>query len=202
MYQQADADNGTIMQGRRPCEYILEDLDNSGTITSDKDRQILGNSKENFRWSFTNTFRYKGFSLMAHLYSIWGGNGWYLSNSNYPGGDYRNRADINHPVYDYWTPRNTDAFYQRTDYGRTGAVTGVKLIDRSFIKLQKVSLTYDVSRWTKSWGINDLTVGVSIDNVLTYAPHWMGLDPETNQGITDSAVPSLRTYNFSATINF
>ncbi|MDR1454388.1 MAG: TonB-dependent receptor, partial [Tannerella sp.] len=202
MYQQADADNGTIMQGWRPGEYILEDLDNSGTITSDKDRQLLGNRKENFRWSFTNTFRYKSFALMAHLYSIWGGNGWYLSDSNYPNNNYANRADINHPVYDYWTPRNTGAFFQRTDYGRRGAVTARKMIDRSFIKLQKVSLTYDVSRWTKSWGINDLTLGVSADNVLTYAPYWIGLDPETNQGVTDGGVPSLRTYNFSATINF
>jgi TonB-linked SusC/RagA family outer membrane protein len=202
MYQQADVDNGTIMNGWRPGEYILEDLDGDGKITSDKDRQILGNRKENFRWSLTNTLRYKGFALMAYLYSIWGGNGWYLSNTNYPNNGYAGRADINHPIFDYWTPRNTDAFFQRTDYGRKGAVGGYKLIDRSFIKLQKVSLTYDVGQWVKPWGINDLTIGLSADNLFTYAPYWIGLDPETEQGMTDTAVPSIRTYNFSVTINF
>jgi TonB-linked SusC/RagA family outer membrane protein len=202
MYQQADVDNGTIMNGWRPGEYILEDLDNSGTITSDKDRQILGSRKENFRWSFTNTFGYKGFTLMAHLYSIWGGHGWFLSNNNFPSNNYAARSDINHPVFDYWTPRNTGAFFQRPDYGRRGAVTGKKLIDRSFIKLQKISLTYDIGQWVKPWGMNGLTVGASADNVFTYAPYWIGLDPETNQGITDNAIPSLRTYNFSVTINF
>jgi TonB-linked SusC/RagA family outer membrane protein len=202
MYQQADVDNGTIMNGWRPGEYILEDLDNSGTITSDKDRQILGSRKENFRWSLTNTFRYKGFALMAHLYSIWGGRGWYLSDSNYPNNNENAQSAINHPVFDYWTPRNTGAFFQRPDYGRTGAVTGKKLIDRSFIKLQKISLTYDIGQWVRPWGINDLTVGLSADNVFTYAPYWIGLDPETNQGMTGGAVPSLRTYNFSVTLNF
>jgi TonB-linked SusC/RagA family outer membrane protein len=202
MYQQANVDNGDIMQGWRPGEYILEDVDGSGTITSDKDRQILGNQKENFRWSFTNTFRYKGFSLMVYLYSIWGGNGWYLSNSNYPNNGYAARGDLNHPVYDYWTPRNTGAFYQRPDYGRTGAVAGHKLIDRSFIKLQKISLTYDIGQWIKPWGINDLIVGVNADNLFTFAPQWIGLDPETNQGIVDVAIPSIRTYNFSISINF
>jgi TonB-linked SusC/RagA family outer membrane protein len=202
MYQQADVDNGTIMTGWRPGEYILEDLDESGTITSDKDRQILGSSKENFRWSFTNTFRYKGFSLMVYLYSIWGGNDWYLAdNSPYNTLD-ANRGDLNHPVYDYWTPTNTGAQFPRPDYGRGGAVKGTTYIDRSFIKLQKMSLTYDVGRWVKSWGIRDLTVGVSADNLFTYAPHWIGLDPETNSGLSDTAIPSIRTYNFSVAINF
>ena len=199
MYQQGDAN---IMQGWRPGEYILEDLNNDGQITSDQDRQILGYQKENFRWSLTNSFHYKGLSLMVYLYSIWGGNGWYLSNNNYPNNNYAARADINHPVYDYWTPRNTGAFFQRPDYGRTGAVSAYKTIDRSFIKLQKISLTYDVGQWMKSWKVNDLTLGVSADNLYTFAPHWIGLDPETNQGTTDGAVPSIRTINLSLSFKF
>ena len=105
-------------------------------------------------------------------------------------------------MFDYWTPRNTGAFFQRPEYGRTGSVSGHKLVDRSFIKLQKISLTYDVGQWIKPWGINNLIVGVSADNLGTYAPHWIGLDPETNQGITDGAIPSIRTYNFSVSVNF
>jgi hypothetical protein len=190
------------MKGWRPGEYIIEDLDNSGTITSDKDRQILGNSKENFRWSFTNTFKYKGISLMVYIYSIWGGNNWYLS-SNSPYNDLDvHKSDMNHPVYDYWTPKNTGARFPRPDYGRTGAVKPPMYIDRSFIKLQKMSLTYDIGQWVKPWGINNLTVGVSADNLFTYAPHWFGLDPETNSGLSDTAIPSIRTYNFSVSINF
>ncbi|GHT67885.1 SusC/RagA family TonB-linked outer membrane protein [Bacteroidia bacterium] len=202
MYQQEDVDNGTIMTGMRPGEYQLEDVDGDGDITSDKDRQHLGNSKENFRWSWTNTFKYKGFSLMVYLYSIWGGKGWYQSGNNTPYFDYFvNNSSINHPVYDYWTPTNTNAMFPRPNY-RDASRQGTKYYDRSFIKLQKISLSYDVGKWVRPWGINDLTVAVSADNLLTYAPYWIGLDPEMDQGLRDNAIPSIRTYNFSLVINF
>lgn len=202
MYQQSHVDNGTIMNGWRPGEYIIEDLDGSGTITSDQDRQILGSEKENFRWSFTNTFEYKGLSLMVYLYSVWGGNGWYLSKANNQNNNMAANAAVNCPVFDYWTPTNTGAYFQRPDYGRTGAVRAYKPVDRSFIKLQKIALTYDVGQWLKNSFVNSLVVGVSADNLFTFAPHWIGLDPETNQGTLEGAVPSLRTYNISVAFNF
>lgn len=117
MWQQEDEDNGTIMEGMRPGDYKLEDIDNDGAITSDKDRQIIGCEDPNFRWSWSNTFQYKQFSLMCYLYSIWGGNNRYLSGNNDPYNDgYANTPNINHPVYDYWTPTNTNSLFPRTDY--------------------------------------------------------------------------------------
>ncbi len=203
MWQQADKDGGTIMQGMRPGDYKLEDVDIDGAITSTKDRQFMGNTNPNFRWSFTNTLQYKNFSLMAYLYSIWGGNDWYLSSTNTPYyNGYANAEACNVPVYDYWTPTNTNAMFPRTDYSQSARYKGRKYIDRSFIKLQKVSLTYDASSLVKPWGINGLSFSVSADNLFTYAPNWVGLDPETDNGLTDNAIPSIRTYLFSATFNF
>ncbi len=203
MWQQADKDNSTIMQGMRPGDYKLEDVNNDGAITSTKDRQFIGNTNPNFRWSLTNTLQYKNFSLMAYLYSIWGGNGRYLSTNNTPYyNGYANAAACNVPVYDYWTPSNTNAKFPRTDYNTNARYRGTKYIDRSFIKLQKVSLTYDATSIVKSYGINELKFSLSADNLFTYAPHWVGLDPETNSGLTDQAIPSLRTYLFSIAVNF
>jgi TonB-linked SusC/RagA family outer membrane protein len=203
MWQQEDKDAGTIMQGMRPGDYMLEDVNNDGAITSEKDRQFLGNSKENFRWSWTNTFEYKNFSLMMYFYSIWGGNGWFLSGNNTPYLDgYANRGDINHPVYDYWTPENTGAEFPRLDYSANAAYKGKKYIDRSFIKLQKVSLTYNASKLVRPWGINGLSLSCSADNLFTYAPHWEGLDPETNNGLSSSSIPSIRTCLFTLSLNF
>lgn len=207
MYQQANKDNGTIMTGMRPGDYILEDVaDANGTkdgkITSDKDRQFLGNSNPNFRWSLTNTFNYKEFSLLVYVYSIWGGNGYFLSGSNTPYNDgYSGNGAINHPVYDYWTPTNTGAMFPRLDYSRA-AYRGIKYFDRSFIKLQKVALSYDFTKMVKPLGIYGLSCSLSADNLFTYAPHWVGLDPETNSGLTASSIPSIRTYLFSVTVNF
>ena len=203
MWQQEDKDNGTIMNGMRPGDYKLYDVNGDGAITSDKDRQFIGNTNPNFRWSWTNTMQYKDFSLMFYFYSAWGGNRWYLSKNNAPYFDgYANAGAVNHPVYDYWTPANIGAEFPRTDYKNNAAYTGIKYIDRSFIKLQKISLTYNFTKLVKPWGINGLSCSLSADNIFTYAPHWKGLDPETDNGLTANSVPSIRTWLFSVSLNF
>lgn len=203
MWQQSDVDNGTIMDGMRPGDYKLQDVDGDGKITSDKDRQFLGTSKENFRWSFTNTLSYKDLSLMIYINSIWGGNGYFLSGSNTPYNDeYVNSAAHNRTVYDYWTPENTSAKYPRPDYNVNARYKGTKYVDRSFIKLQKIALSYDFSRLVKPYGFNNVRLSLSADNLFTFAPHWDGLDPETNSGLTISSSPSIRTYQMTLMFNF
>lgn len=203
MWQQEDVDNGTIMAGMRPGDYKLEDVDGDGKITSDKDRQFLGVSKENFRWSLTNTLEYKDLSLMVYINSIWGGNGYFQSGNNTPYSDeYINSAAHNRSVFDYWTPENTGAKYPRLDYQARARYKGTKYVDRSFIKLQKVALTYNLSRYVKPFGFNNMRLSLSADNLFTFAPHWDGLDPETDSGLKISALPSIRTYQMTLLFNF
>ena len=140
---------------------------------------------------------------MLYFNSVWGGNGYYLSGNNTPYNDgYANSPNINHPIYDYWTPENTDAKYPRPDYAKNAAYKGVKYIDRSFIKLQKVALSYNLTRFVKPFGLDNMVLSLSADNLFTFAPHWDGLDPETEQGLTDSAQPSIRTYQMTLLFNF
>jgi len=203
MWQVADSVNGTIMKGMRPGTYKLLDVNGDGKITSDADRVFLGDSKVRYTWSLTNTFRYKNLSLMMYLYSLWGGRGAFLSGSNTPYNDgYSGTSSINHMVYDYWTPTNPDALFPGLNYATAASYKGVKYFDRSFIKLQKIALTYDCSGLVKRYGIHGMSFSVSADNLFTYAPHWEGLDPETNVGFTDGAIPSLRTVMGVLTFNF
>ena len=109
---------------------------------------------------------------------------------------------MNRTIYDYWTPTNTDAKYPRPDYNQNARYKGTKYVDRSFIKLQKIALTYNLSRYVKQFGINNLRLSVSADNLFTIAPHWDGLDPETNAGLTISSQPSIRTYLMTLMFNF
>jgi len=97
---------------------------------------------------------------------------------------------------------NTGGTFPRPDSQSKASVKGVKYFDRSFIKLQKVMLGYDATRYVKSTFIKGLNLSVSGDNLFTYAPHWIGLDPETNQGIRDGAVPSLQSFIFTLAIKF
>ena len=203
MWQQEDVENGVIMEGMRPGDYKLEDVNGDGIIDSENDRQFLGTTKENFRWSLTNTLTYKDWSLMIYINSIWGGNGYFLSGSNTPYYDeYVNSEQHNRTVFDYWTPENIDAKYPRLDYTKNARYKGTKYQDRSFIKLQKMALSYNLSRYVKKIGINNMTLSLSADNLFTFAPHWDGLDPETNAGVTIFSQPSIRTYQLNLLFNF
>lgn len=202
MWQVADSINGNIMKGMRPGTYKLLDVNNDGKITSDKDRVFMGNSNPNFRWSMTNTIEYKDFSLMFYIYSIWGGNGYYMArNTPYLDG-YASSGSINHVVYDYWTPTNTGATFPRPNYTSVASYSGTKYMDRSFIKLQKISISYNLTKLVKRYGIQSMLFTLSADNVYTYAPYWKGLDPETGMGLTDSTIPSIRSFTAGLNFNF
>jgi TonB-linked SusC/RagA family outer membrane protein len=156
MWQQTDKDAGTIMTGMAPGTYKLQDVDADGKITSDKDRQFLGNGRENFRWSLTNTFDYKNWSMMLFVNSIWGGNGYFLA-ANSPYLDpYAEAESLNRPTYDYWTPKNPNATFPRLNNSTAAVYKGTKYMDRSFVRLQKASLTYNLSSMVSKYGIKGL----------------------------------------------
>jgi len=202
MWQQEDVDNGTIMEGMRPGDYKLEDLNGDGKIDSENDRQFLGTSKENFRWSMTNTLTYKDWSLMIYINSIWGGNGYFQSANTPYYDEYINSGQHNRTILDYWTPENTDAKFPRLDYQKNARYKGTLYQDRSFIKLQKVALTYNLSRFVKRIGLNNMKLSLSADNLFEFSPYWDGLDAETGQGLSISARPSIRTYQMNLIFNF
>src|SRR6187397_2404262 len=203
MWQQSDKDAGTIVAGFQPGTYKLRDVNHDGKITSDSYRVFLGNSGANFRWSLTNTFTYGNWSLMVYINSIWGGGDYFINGSNTPWNDgYANNGAMNHPIYDYWTPNNPNAEFPRPSYNTKASVRAPKYYDRSFIRLQKLALSYEATRFVKKYGIQGLNISLSADNLGTYAPKWIGLDAATGNGLTVSSIPSLRNVMVNFNINF
>lgn len=202
MWQQEDVDNGTIMEGMRPGDYKIEDVNQDGKIDSEHDRQFLGTSKENFRWSMTNTLTYKDWTLMIYINSVWGGNGYFKAPNTPYNDEYINSGAHNRTILDYWTPENTDAKYPRLDYQQNARYTATLYQDRSFIKLQKVALTYNLSKFVKKIGLNNMKLSLSADNLFEFSPYWDGLDAETEQGLSINARPSIRTYQMNLIFNF
>jgi len=203
MWQQSDKDGATIMAGFQPGTYKLRDVNHDGKITSDSDRVFLGNSGANFRWSLANTFAYGNWSLLVYINSIWGGGNYFINGGNTPWNDgYANRGDMNHPIYDYWTPANPNAEFPRPSYISKAAVRAPKYYDRSFIQLQKLALSYEATKFVRKYGIQGLNISLSADNLGTYAPKWIGLDAATGSGLTVSSIPSLRNVMMNFNINF
>jgi TonB-linked SusC/RagA family outer membrane protein len=172
---------GQIYPGWYPGQWKYEDLNGDGVIDPDKDRKVVGYKSPSFRFSLSNTLSYKNWSLYFMLNSIWGGNGYYLLNN----ASYLNVASRSDDVYrlnqpairEYWRPDNgvTNATGIYNSQPQTGGI----FQDRSFIRLQDISLMYKFSpRILKSLGGFDyLQVYVSGKNLYTWTK-WQGWDPE------------------------
>lgn len=61
--------------------------------------------------------------------------------------------------------------------------------DASYIRLKNVSLRYDLSKYTKKWKLNNVSVYGLAQNLLTFT-NYSGLDPETQGKI----MPPLKSY--------
>ena len=107
---------------------------------------------------------------------------------------------------DYWTPEHTDAKYERPDIRVTSGLRGTLWSDRSFIRLQNVSLSYE---WPK-----DLIQSIKLQrgriyfngqDLLTFTK-WNGWDPEPTDedgdavSINRTGRPVLKSFTFGINV--
>ena len=104
---------------------------------------------------------------------------------------------------DFWLPENPDARYQRLGVQLSSGVSSVRYIDRSFVRLQDVSLSYNLGEEAleKLLKINGLRLFVTGKNLYTWTK-WPGWDPETGVGITATGRPVMRHYTFGIDVKF
>lgn len=187
MWQLEDYRNGIIPDGFTYGTYKIEDIDNSGTYTAEKDRKIIGYKDPLYRFSIQNMLRYKDFELNIFINSIQGGKNYYL------GQPAKNMQIPDHlksnsfMKFDYWTPENPDARYRQLGFYTASLGEGFSpYVSRSFVRLQELSLGYNIpKKFLKKIHVNRAKVFLSATNLLTITG-WDGWDPEANQGITYS----------------
>jgi len=195
---QADDADYIAANGAKPGDAKYGNIDGSedGKITS-ADREILGYDKENFRMSLTNTLSYKNIQLYVMLNGVFGGNGYGLARNNmaylsYEG--YQNRNTLDHP---FWTADNPSDTYTSVGYSDSKFTA---LQSYGFVRLQDVNLTYNFEKQLISRiNVSSLQVYVSGKNLLFYAPHWTGSDPEVR---SYSSAQLARTFTFGINVGF
>jgi TonB-dependent starch-binding outer membrane protein SusC len=169
------------------------DQDGDNDITPERDRVFLGREEPAYRFSLINQLSYKGFNLTFLINSVQGGKDGYLA-ANRP---YAN----NIPQYfredntirwndfigvDYWSPANPDGKYPRNISGSRAKVEPILYEDRSFVRLQDVSLSYNLaSTLLKRMNAQNISVFVSGKNLATWT-NWKGWDPESDQVDTNT----------------
>ena len=81
---------------------------------------------------------------------------------------------------EYWTPENPTNDYARLNAVGPSGATGVnKVYNRSFVRLDNITLGYTIPRkYTQRLGIDKVHITATVNNVMTF-DSWEYGDPET-----------------------
>ncbi|MEO1013322.1 MAG: TonB-dependent receptor, partial [Bacteroidota bacterium] len=179
IYQEGD--DFSLIEGAEPGDIRFRDISGpdgvpDGVITPD-DRTVVGNDQRDYLMGLTNIFSYKGFSLSSTFNIVQGGES--PNNTRNPGTNFFDQANIlNTP---YWTPENQINTAARINYKNPFEYGFYE--DRSFVRLQDVSLSYTFSSQVLDQiGISALQLYASGKNLITWTD-WTGWDPEFGGGL-------------------
>jgi len=203
MWQVEDHVAERIPAGFTYGTYKVEDIDNSGTYTAGGDRKILGYTDPSHRFSVLNSLKYKDFGLTVFMNAVQGGKDYYYGQ---PGTSLANPDNIygsNLFKFDYWTPENPDARYRQIGYYTVAlGETFSPYVQRSFVRLQDVTLSYNLSQsLIQKLKFSKLKVFLNGKNLITWTD-WDGWDPETGSGLDAGAYPLLRSYTIGLNVEF
>jgi TonB-dependent starch-binding outer membrane protein SusC len=185
------------------------DQNGDGDITAALDRVFIGREEPAYRMSLMNTFSFKGFALNVLLNSVQGGKDSYLG-VNRPFANnipqyYREDNSVRWNDFvgiDYWSPNNPNGKYPRNISGSRAKIEPNMYEDRSFIRLQDVSLSYNLaSSVLKKVNAQSINLFVSGKNLATWTK-WQGWDPETGEGIVAGGRPVMKAFTVGLNITY
>lgn len=195
--------------GQRPGDprvannYTADDIVNSnGTVTpvyNDKDKEFLGQTNPPIMFSLRNDFSYKRFNFSFNLYSYMGHKSLSWAYLNQDNGSSLVTNLANTYAKEYWTLENPTNDFARLDAkGPAGVNSPGMLINRSFIRLENVTLGYNLpQRMAGKIGVDKLKLYGTVRNVAVWKKdrNWDYWDIETG-GLAP------RIYTFGLNVSF
>lgn len=182
--------------GQRPGDpkvannYTGDDIRNADggftPVYNNSDKEFLGQTQAPVMWSLRNDITYRNINFSFNIYSYWGHkslNGAYLNQDN--GTSTISQGLANTYEKPYWTPENPSEFWGRLESkGPAGVNSPQRVFDRSFIRLDNVSIGYTLpSKLTSAYHIQKLKIFGSVRNALVWNKdkNWRYWDIETGQ---------------------
>ena len=160
-----------------PGDFKIYDSNGDYRLTND-DKVFLGFKEPRFRWNWNNSFTvYKHFDVSFRMYSYWGHLGEFNNAKN------RNAYVDRNSTYKipYYTPEKPQTQYARIQSLDPGGVGFSVWWKRSFIRLDNVSVAYNVPRELSSKAhIQQMKLFATVNNACFWAPDWKHWDPESN----------------------
>jgi len=191
IWQESERDEAA-KYGRIPGDGKARDVRNFEGRTEgmrlDEDRVFRGYSKPRYRLGLRNDFSiFKNFNLSFYLRADLGHR---VSNNNFGHGASTFPERVNIYKLDYWTPENPINHACRLYAYNDASI----LVNRSFIRLQDVSLTYTLpAKILSALHLQSARVFVNMNNMLTVASSRVLWDPETG-------APTPKIYSFGLNI--
>lgn len=152
-------------------------------VYNDDDKVFLGTTTPPVNWSMRNDFTlWKGLTLSINIYSRMGHKSLSTNYLNFDDdGGRMTYAAATKEAKEYWTIYNpTDRYGRIEAQGPDGAKTPGRLYDRSFIRLENVSLGYTLpQKMTQKAKIDRVKFYATVRNLAVWAKDWEYGDPET-----------------------
>ena len=204
-------------------------VDSNGIPVASSVKEVYGDAQFDYTLGISNTLSYKNITLDFSfdirqgglMYSRTADITRYVGNSIttiennrnpfiYPNSVVKTTDALGDVIY---TPNTTYVDNEHMDnYYASDALSRANVIDRSFVKLREVVLSYNVpSKFLKGTGLNNFSFSVIGRNLFLWTPASnQYIDPETSTFGTDlegqfgefSANPSTRSLGFSLKANF
>jgi TonB-linked SusC/RagA family outer membrane protein len=156
----------------------VKDVNGDGVI--DINDNVIINAAPDWFGSFSTNVSYKGFELMADVYTVQGITKYnpYLGQFNEGGYNTSVRNGIKR---DYWTPENPSNTYPRPNYSTKAAnVELLGFTDASYIRLRTLSLAYSLPQYlARKAGLNHVKLYVTGTNLWTITDY-KSYSPENN----------------------
>lgn len=169
----------------------------------DADTKLIGTFDPSFMAGITNMITYKDFTLNFDFNALFGRR---MADPNYTAygisayGVYSNGYNALRSVKNRWTPTNPSTTQPSSFWGFSPYSVGdFFLQDAWFIRLQNVSLGYNIPRKILKNVFSSARVHVDAQNLFVISPY-TGVDPETDS--YTAAYPYIRTFTIGLNLNF
>ena len=193
-------------------------LNNAGasTLTAEEQRAqytYMGTTDPKVSGGFTNTFKYKGFTLGINcIFNL----GMHVRTTpSYSPTNYDRGLNTNHDILNRWTPDNTTATLPKLmtsderpgEYIRYSEFGLFNYLDiwvkkQNYFRFQSIRLGYDLpEKWLRHMGVKSATVSLEGRNLWVIASNYDNyLDPETMGNLYAQPIP--KSFIFGLNINF
>lgn len=164
------AGNGVAQTDPQPGDLIIVDYYKDGII-DDNDKTMIGNPHPDFRLGISANVAWKGFDASVTLNGAFGHQIVY---------GYRSYTT---DVFDHWTGEGTSNRFPRLGTGAEGGrnVTDTILENGDFLRIQNLSVGYDLKRLIQKLPFQQLRLYFSAQNLYTFTKY-PGMDPEVGFG--------------------